>query len=90
MEAATRGDSAKTLVRIRAAFIQIGALINGITTRLVGLKNGYTFSKVEENERRKKSETARKSNNGVSQQQQQQQQQWYDHKDMHVNRRREK
>ena len=79
MEAATRGDSAKTLVRMGAAFIQIGALINGITTRLVGLKNGYTFSKVEENERRRKEERNgyEIELNDVSQQQQQQQeQQW--------------
>ena len=73
MEAVTRGDSAKTLVRMGAAFIQIGALINGITTRLVGLKNGYTFSKFEENERRRKEERNgyEIELNDVSQQQQQ-------------------
>ena len=79
MEAATRGDSAKTLVRMGAAFIQIGALINGITTTLVGLKNGYTFSKVAENETRRKEERNgyEIELNDVSQQQQQQQeQQW--------------
>ena len=56
LQAATTGDSAKTIVRVGAAFIQIGAVINAITTRLVGLKNGYTCSKFEENERRRKGE----------------------------------
>jgi len=54
MQAATRGDSAKMIVRMGAVFIQIGAVINGITTRIVGLKNGYTFSPFEENERRRR------------------------------------
>ena len=56
LQAATTGDSAKTIVRVGAAFIQIGAVINAITTRLVGLKHGYTCSKFEENERRRKGE----------------------------------
>lgn len=43
-EAITHGHSAKGLVRLGAIFIQVGSLLTAITTRLCGLKNGFTFS----------------------------------------------